>query len=136
MRAALPLLLAVIALSPSARADEWFGSDKALHFGVSAAIASGSYALTTAFTDRRSIAFGVGAGVALGAGVAKESWDALGHGDPSWKDFTWDVVGTIAGLAFAYGVDLLVRPTPTSTTNATAASRTFDRQAGGVTFRF
>ena len=29
-------------------------------------------------------------------------------GDPSWKDFTWDAIGVVAGLAIAWGVDLLL----------------------------
>ena len=97
-----------------AHADEWLGRDKALHFGVSAAISGTSYGVTTAFTDRRATAFAIGAGVALGAGIAKETYDALGHGDPSWKDLAWDLAGTLVGLGIAYGIDVLIRREPTS----------------------
>ncbi|MBI2392565.1 MAG: hypothetical protein HYV09_23475 [Deltaproteobacteria bacterium] len=145
---AILLLVPAVALASTARADDWFGTDKALHFGVSAVIASGVYGVTTAFDDRRAVALGVGGGVALGAGIGKETWDALGHGDPSWKDFTWDVIGTIAGLALAYGVDAMVRPAPNPAMRDAAAPltawtfdlrpETFDPRAPGgrAMFRF
>lgn len=112
----------VFLLVSTARADEWLGRDKALHFGASAAIAGTSYGVTTAFTDKRIVAFAIGSGVALGAGIAKESIDALGYGDPSWKDFAWDVAGTLVGLGIAYGVDALLRRDTTATTH-TALTR-------------
>lgn len=108
-------LAALLLLSRDAHADEWLGRDKALHFGASATIAGTSYGVTTAFTERRLTAFAVGAGIALGAGIAKETYDALGHGDPSWKDLAWDVAGTLVGLGIAYGIDVLIRREPTST---------------------
>jgi putative lipoprotein len=44
----------------------------------------------------------------LAVGAGKELLDMTGLGDPSWKDFTWDAVGTVAGLALAWSVDLLM----------------------------
>ena len=38
-------------------------------------------------------------------GVAKELWDLSGHGDASWRDLTWDAVGTVTGLALAAAID-------------------------------
>jgi putative lipoprotein len=99
------------------RADDWFGRDKALHFGASAIISSTAYGVTTAFDDRRSVAFIVGGSVALTAGLAKEGYDALGYGTPSWKDLAWDVAGTLVGLGIAYGVDAIFRREPTRTTS-------------------
>jgi len=32
-----------------------------------------------------------------------------GAGSPSWKDFTWDAIGTLVGLALGWSIDLLVR---------------------------
>jgi hypothetical protein len=60
--------------------------------------------------DARWKALVIGGGVTLAVGAAKEAVDATGAfgGDPSWKDFAWDAIGAIAGLAFAWGVDLLI----------------------------
>lgn len=89
-------------------ADDFFGPDKALHFGVSAGISAGGYALSALVLERpwqRALA---GAGLALSAGVAKELWDLSGHGDPSWKDLAWDGIGTGVGVGVALGVDVLL----------------------------
>lgn len=98
----------------SARAadpDPWIGPDKALHFDASAGIAAVGYAAAAGWlTDARWKSLAIGGGVALAAGAGKEVLDATGifHGDPSWKDLTWDLFGTVAGLALAWGIDLLV----------------------------
>jgi putative lipoprotein len=94
--------------------DPWFGPDKKLHFEISAALAAGGYAAGALLaqlstnperaSDRR-IRFAVGAAVALGAGVSKELWDLSGHGDASFRDLTWDLIGTATGLAIAGAVD-------------------------------
>jgi putative lipoprotein len=115
------LALAVMCFCGTASADDWFGRDKALHFGASAIIAGSAYGVTTAFDDRRVVAFAVGGGIGLGAGIAKEGYDALGYGDPSWKDLAWDVAGTLVGLGIAYGVDALLRREPSRTQTATTA---------------
>jgi putative lipoprotein len=86
--------------------DPWFGADKALHFGASAVIAAGGYGLTAIASDARGVRLLVGGGAALAAGVGKELYDLAGYGDPSWRDLTWDVIGTACGLAVAYGIDL------------------------------
>ncbi len=120
MRAVLGVSLPVLAfvaacgLAPDARADDkdpWLARDKALHFDVSAGLAAAGYGVAAGWiVDARWKALAVGGGVALVAGAAKELADATGlvHGDPSWKDFAWDAIGTVAGLAIAWGVDLLL----------------------------
>lgn len=95
--------------------DPWFGPDKALHFGASAVIAGGGYALGTGLTQERWKAFALGGGAALTAGALKEGLDAMGLGTPSWRDFTWDVAGTLVGLGIAYAIDVLVRGAPQAT---------------------
>jgi len=96
-------------VSTSARAepDPWFGSDKALHFGLSAGIAAGAYATSAVFlqTPRERLIYG--ASVAVLAGVGKELWDASGSGTPSFKDLTWDALGAIVGLAVTWAIDRL-----------------------------
>jgi putative lipoprotein len=113
MRMPAAIAAALLVLPLSARAeDSWVGADKALHLGLSAAIASAGYGVASLELDRPG-RFLVGGGVALGAGVAKELWDLSGHGDPSWKDLTADLVGTAVGLALAFAVDaLLAQPAP------------------------
>ena len=105
---------ASVTTSSAARAqdaDPWLSRDKALHFDVSAGIAAVGYGVSAGWiVDARWKALVIGGGVALAAGAAKEAIDATGAfgGDPSWKDFTWDVIGTVAGLAIAWGMDLLL----------------------------
>ncbi len=91
------------------RGDDWLGVDKAKHFGVSAGLASGGYLAGALFLDARGHALLFGGAVAFGAGATKELLDLAGAGDPSWKDLAWDAIGTVAGLAFAWAVDLLSR---------------------------
>ena len=117
-RASLPVTLAVasamIAAAAPARAadpDPFWGKDKALHFAVAGVIAGTGYAVTTGLTEDRWKAFAVGGGVALGAGALKEGFDALGYGDPSWKDFAWDAIGAAFGLGVAFVVDAAARGT-------------------------
>lgn len=92
--------------------DRWFGPDKPLHFGVSAMLASGGYAAGTQLWPERWKALVLGGTVALGAGAAKEAIDATGAGDPSWRDFTWDVGGAAVGLGIAVLVDVVVSKEP------------------------
>jgi uncharacterized protein YfiM (DUF2279 family) len=111
---ALLVALAAIAWSETASAvdtDPWIARDKALHFDASAGVAALTYAVSAAWlVDARWKALAVGGGVAIAAGAGKELLDAthLFGGDPSWKDLAWDAIGAVAGLALAWGVDLLV----------------------------
>lgn len=89
--------------------DPWWGPDKALHFGGSAAIAGGSYAISTQIWDDVGPRVAFAAGVALGAGVVKELLDAAGLGTASWKDLTWDVAGTAIGVGVSVGIDVATR---------------------------
>jgi len=113
MRGALaaPLALSLLLTAGAAAAkdpDPWFGRDKALHFGVSAGLAAGGYAALSPWLDSRAERALGGAAFSLTLGASKELWDLAGHGDPSWRDFTWDVLGTALGVALAVGVDALV----------------------------
>jgi putative lipoprotein len=111
LAAALALSLAFTLSSRPAAAsstDPWFGPDKALHFGVSAGLAAGGYAALSPWLESRPERALAGAAFSLSLGAGKELWDLAGHGDPSWRDFTWDVLGTAAGIALAVSVDALV----------------------------
>ncbi len=116
--------LAFAAPASAADPDPWFGTDKLLHFGVSAGLAGLSYGGASLLWDDVGLRLGVGASVAVTAGVAKELLDLAGMGTPSWKDLTWDLLGTAVGLALAFTFDRLFceRPTPAAAT-APARSR-------------
>ena len=110
MRRALVLGLALLLASKAqaqqaADSDAWFGHDKALHFGASASIAVVTYAGASFKTEHRPTRVAAAFCVALGAGILKEGWDLAGHGDASWRDLTWDVVGTTTGVLVAYAID-------------------------------
>jgi putative lipoprotein len=111
---ALLFFLPLAAALPARRAraadpDPWFGRDKALHFGASALLAAGGYGATSLVTEDRRVRLAVGGGFAFSLGIAKELWDLSGHGDASWRDLTWDAVGTVAGLGFAAAVDWMIQ---------------------------
>jgi len=122
-RLAVTLLLVCLCAATPARAqsrDDWFGPDKALHFSVSALLAGGGYAAASPFTQRTAVRVGVGAGFALSLGIAKELYDATGAGDASWRDFTWDVLGTGVGVLTAWLIDLAVHAATDRQTSAPA----------------
>jgi putative lipoprotein len=91
--------------------DPWFAEDKAKHFAASGLIAASGYSIGALSFDARYKALLLGGGLALSAGIAKETYDLAGYGNPSWRDLTWDVIGTAVGLGLAWGVDLAVRGT-------------------------
>jgi putative lipoprotein len=108
---AAPLVVALSLTSGSASAsdtDPWLGPDKALHFGVSMGLAAGGYAAASPWLETRGERVLAGSAFSLTLGAGKELWDLAGHGDPSWRDFTWDVLGTAAGVALAVGIDALL----------------------------
>jgi putative lipoprotein len=93
--------------------DPWWGPDKALHFGVSAGLAAGGYALGALVFEppwQRALA---GASLSLSAGIAKEVFDAAGSGDASFKDLAWDGLGTGVGIGAALLIDLALGSTNT-----------------------
>jgi putative lipoprotein len=116
--AAIALVSSLICGPASASdGDPWFGPDKALHFGFSVVLAAGGYAASSTWLDSRNERALAGGAFSLTIGASKELWDLNGHGDPSWRDFTWDVIGTAAGVALAASVDALTsskEPRPTA----------------------
>lgn len=95
--------------APSPDPDPWFGTDKGLHAAATMGLSAGGYALGVATMDRRWAGLLLGGGVALGVGALKEGLDAAGLGQPSAKDFVWDVVGTALGLGLAVTFDAAFR---------------------------
>lgn len=99
------LLFSALLTGSAARADEWWGPDKALHFGASAAIAGAGYTFASLLSESRVERCVGGLLIGLSAGIAKEVFDALGAGSPSLRDLTWDLLGTITGAALAFVLD-------------------------------
>jgi putative lipoprotein len=109
----LALALVCLALGRPARAaepDPWWGKDKALHFSLSIGLGSGGYAGSALLAPERWQRAAAGAGFSLTLGAGKELFDLAGHGDPSWRDFSWDVAGTALGVGVAYLLDLALSP--------------------------
>ncbi len=102
----LALLLGCGSASAS-DSDPWFGPDKALHFGFSAALAAGGYAASSAWLDTRTARALAGGGFSFTLGAGKELYDLSGRGDPSFRDLTWDLVGAAVGVALAASLDAL-----------------------------
>jgi putative lipoprotein len=92
----------------SANADPWFGRDKLVHFEAAGSLAIVGYANAAMLTENRPARAAAGAALAVGAGAAKERWDLDGHGDASWRDFGWDLIGAAAGVLVSLGTDWLV----------------------------
>ncbi|HEY2410455.1 MAG TPA: hypothetical protein VGI10_30830 [Polyangiaceae bacterium] len=112
-------LFAALATSRGARAsdpDPWFGRDKALHFGLSVGLAATGYGVSSIWLKPPAERAAVGGAFSLSLGAGKELWDLAGHGDPSWRDFTWDVIGTAVGLGLSLATDALIHSGSTDKT--------------------
>jgi len=102
------VLASLVAASPALAEDDWLGEDKPKHAIISGTLAGGVSMVTLTQTRSRFTPYLLGGGFALGLGVAKEGWDAAGHGTASYRDLAWDVIGTAVGLGLTLAVDLLV----------------------------
>lgn len=87
-------------------ADPWWGRDKALHLGISAAVAATGYGVSSIWLDRAWQRASSGAALALTLGAGKELADWAGYGRPSYKDMLYDLAGTALGISLAYLIDL------------------------------
>jgi uncharacterized protein YfiM (DUF2279 family) len=106
--------LATLGFCPHAAAsseDPWWGHDKALHFAASASLAAGGYALASLAVDAPAHRAALGGAFALSIGLAKELHDAQSGGQASYRDLTWNALGTAVGLGIAVAVDqFMVKP--------------------------
>jgi putative lipoprotein len=113
----IPRLIAIALLTAAPKdapvRDSWLGADKLEHVAASAYLASGAYlfAAEVGGVEQAWKRVLISSGFALGIGAAKELlWDkAFGNGDPSWKDFTADVVGVGLTVGVAYLIDRATR---------------------------
>ncbi|MBI4844881.1 MAG: hypothetical protein HY810_00115 [Candidatus Omnitrophica bacterium] len=79
--------------------NEWTGADKAVHFTVSCGLSLGAYNYYKKNTDysdskAKTAAFCT----SLAFGLAKELIDE----EFSWKDLTWDAVGSAVGIGISF----------------------------------
>jgi len=92
---------------PRARSS-WWGKDKALHLGLSAAIAGGAYAgMRSGGAVSEGEAAVSGFAIGFGAGYAKEVHDAGRPGGTGFdlRDLFWDLVGACVGVGLAAAAD-------------------------------
>jgi putative lipoprotein len=120
-RALAALTLLVVSASPSSALaqaapppspepeDAWFGPDKAIHLSAAFGISVAGYVTGVAAFDERWAGLVLGFGVATALGGIKEGIDAAGAGQPSWKDFFWDVVGASLGVGLSVTFDAALR---------------------------
>jgi putative lipoprotein len=107
---AAALLAAALSLASDTHAkaaeeDPWFGRDKALHFSACLSLSTVGYAGAALATPDTTFRLVTGAGLAMTAGIAKEVYALHEGGDASWRDLTWDVLGTTTGLVTAWLID-------------------------------
>ena len=105
---AIGSLVFLVAGASGAESDPWWGRDKALHFSACGMLAGDGYGTASVLSKRESTRVLAGFGLAVAAGVGKEVYDKTGHGDPSWRDLTWDVVGGATGAAISWIIDRYV----------------------------
>jgi putative lipoprotein len=90
--------------------DAWWGKDKQKHLLLSSGAAFVTYVWLGHSGMEPSLRMGATALVVLGVGALKEARDALGYGHASWKDMTWNVIGTAVGLIVAWVVERCLWP--------------------------
>lgn len=87
-------VMLVFTLAFPAKQDRWFGADKLKHFLASGAIQTAHYSVLRVAGAGQGEALAVGAAMTLGVGLAKEWSDGHGMSGFSWKDMTWNALGT------------------------------------------
>lgn len=97
----------LLATDLRAEEDDWFGEDKALHYGASAALASAGYGGCALVFDSVWLRLGSGACLAISGGFSKELLDLALEGTFSWRDLTWDAAGMVTGLLVVWSLDQL-----------------------------
>lgn len=92
--------------------DSWqFSADKQKHFiagAVPSLVASSVISNINQDNPKYLKGFIVGASVGSGLNLAKEGFDLLGFGTPSYQDLTYGVLGSIVGSAVGVGLARLV----------------------------
>ena len=94
----LGLALNMVFAQAAVTRDSWFGSDKIKHFFLSAFATSVSFsALQAVGADRRTAMTGA-IGASIGLGVSRELYNLRTTKVFSFKDLTWNAIGTGAAV--------------------------------------
>lgn len=86
-----------------------------MHYSVSTMLAADGYTIASASTERPSWRALWGSAFALSFGLAKEAHDEAIGRVWSWRDVTWDVLGTATGTTVAWLIDRYLLMSPRST---------------------
>lgn len=92
----LAIVLAFHLGGAAKRPDPWFSPDKAKHAFVSIFVESIAFSGFRAANTSRSGSLVDATVVSAGFSVGREIYDYYHPGTPSFKDLTWDAVGTAA----------------------------------------
>jgi len=108
-RARLLAALVILYAAGEARADDWWGTDKALHLGVGYGLGAGSYGgLWWLSDDPPAVRIALCTFAASLPGVAKELYDQGRPGNSfSGKDLLWTEVGVLSGVLSLWLVERL-----------------------------
>jgi putative lipoprotein len=100
------------ALAQTQPPDRWWARDKAMHYSVSIMLAADGYTVASAATEHPAWRALWGSAFSLSAGLAKELHDQSIGRPFSWRDLTWDALGTATGTTVAWLIDryLLMSP--------------------------
>ena len=101
-RLALLTALLLIISSRTQAQDDFFGADKGLHFGLSAAAAFTSYVVLDGLELNTGVHYSLSILLPLALGVGKELLDIANGGRASGADLAWDLMGVITGFAIGY----------------------------------
>jgi putative lipoprotein len=91
--------------------DQWWAEDKAKHVSLSAASSFGTTWGARALGAPSAPAAAGGFTFTISGGALKELWDATASDGSgwSWKDLTWDLIGTTAGTWVGMNVPVPAR---------------------------
>ncbi len=85
--------------------DRWWARDKAMHCSVSLMLAADAHTVASAFTERPLYRALWGSALPMSLGLAKELHDQSIGRPFSWRDLTWDALGTATGTTVAWLID-------------------------------
>ena len=101
-------LAAVLCAGCAHAADQWWAYDKGEHLIATTVISSLGTQVPRFWVESVFARAAIGFGAAVVVGAGKELLDLTGFGDPSWKDFTWDVIGAAVGTVISLAVEWVV----------------------------